>query len=81
MFSFDWKSVKDVFFIFRSKYDNTPAPTPTHKYNKWADDRKKTGETPLLNIGKIAGDDSDRAFDEEQRVNYFWQKFRLAFEF
>jgi len=58
----------------RSRYDNTPAPTPTHKYNKWADDRKKTGETPLIkkkntNTPNENGDDSDNSdFDEDQRV-------------
>jgi pre-mRNA-splicing factor ATP-dependent RNA helicase DHX38/PRP16 len=25
---------------------STPAPTPMHKYNKWADDRKRMGTTP-----------------------------------
>ncbi len=41
--------------------DRTPAPTPTHKYNKWADDRKKTGATPRDNFS----DDED--YEEDQR--------------
>lgn len=27
--------------------DDTPRPTPAHKYNAWANDRKKSGATPM----------------------------------
>lgn len=27
--------------------DDTPRPTPAHKYNAWANDRKKSGATPI----------------------------------
>lgn len=27
--------------------DDTPRPTPAHKYNSWANDRKKSGATPM----------------------------------
>ena len=30
----------------RRSNDDTPRFTPTHKYNAWADDRKKGGWTP-----------------------------------
>jgi pre-mRNA-splicing factor ATP-dependent RNA helicase DHX38/PRP16 len=32
--------------------DNTPRATPAHKYNKWADDRKRTGITPSNKKGE-----------------------------
>lgn len=32
--------------------DDTPRPTPAHKYNAWANDRKQTGATP--HTGKFA---------------------------
>jgi len=28
------------------RYDETPRPTPAHRFNSWAKDRKKTGATP-----------------------------------
>lgn len=31
--------------------DDTPRPTPAHKYNAWANDRKRSGATPL--VGKL----------------------------
>uniref|UniRef100_A0A7M4EN82 RNA helicase n=1 Tax=Crocodylus porosus TaxID=8502 RepID=A0A7M4EN82_CROPO len=40
----------------RSKYpDRTPLPTPSYKYNEWADDRKHLGSTPRLSRGKGEG--------------------------
>ncbi|EDS38208.1 pre-mRNA splicing factor ATP-dependent RNA helicase PRP16 [Culex quinquefasciatus] len=30
----------------RNREDDTPRPTPAHKYNKWAPDRKESGATP-----------------------------------
>lgn len=37
----------------RSKYsDDTPLPTPSYKYNEWADDRKHLGSTPRLSRGR-----------------------------
>jgi pre-mRNA-splicing factor ATP-dependent RNA helicase DHX38/PRP16 len=46
--------------------DETPAPTPMHKYNKWADDRKKTGATPAVSNNKIAHRESDNFSDEDE---------------
>ena len=44
----------------------TPMPTPAHKYNRWADDRKKTGATPLKK--NEAGNFSDNEeFEEDQK--------------
>lgn len=34
--------------------DDTPRPTPAHKYNVWANDRKRSGATPL--VGKMEFD-------------------------
>ncbi|XP_056646723.1 pre-mRNA-splicing factor ATP-dependent RNA helicase PRP16 [Diorhabda sublineata] len=53
------------------RYDNdTPRPTPAHKYNAWAKDRKKTGATPKEGEReKVKWDNTvDRKnWEEEQR--------------
>ncbi|XP_029464131.1 pre-mRNA-splicing factor ATP-dependent RNA helicase PRP16 isoform X2 [Rhinatrema bivittatum] len=37
----------------KSRYtDDTPLPTPSYKYNEWADDRRHLGSTPRLSKGK-----------------------------
>lgn len=37
----------------RGRYpDDTPLPTPSYKYNEWANDRKHLGSTPRLSQGK-----------------------------
>nr|XP_033798390.1 pre-mRNA-splicing factor ATP-dependent RNA helicase PRP16 isoform X1 [Geotrypetes seraphini] len=37
----------------KSRYtDDTPLPTPSYKYNEWADDRRHFGSTPRLSKGK-----------------------------
>lgn len=45
-----------VFSLHRSvrgRYpDDTPLPTPSYKYNEWANDRKHLGSTPRLSQGK-----------------------------
>ena len=47
-----------------NRYDNTPLPTPSYKYNKWADDRKKTGATPQTTNKLSDGED----FEDDQKV-------------
>lgn len=47
----DWSTRSSSSSIYRnkgkSKYeDDTPRPTPAHKYNSWANDRKRSGATP-----------------------------------
>jgi hypothetical protein len=32
--------------------DDTPLPTPSYKYNEWADDRRHLGSTPRLSRGR-----------------------------
>lgn len=48
--------VLSVFCLYRSvrgRYpDDTPLPTPSYKYNEWANDRKHLGSTPRLSQGK-----------------------------
>lgn len=40
----------------RSRYsDKTPLPTPSYKYNEWADDRRHLGSTPRLSRGRGEG--------------------------
>lgn len=36
------------------RYDDTPRPTPAHKYNKWAPNRRKTGATPATEKSKYS---------------------------
>uniref|UniRef100_A0A7M4EN73 RNA helicase n=1 Tax=Crocodylus porosus TaxID=8502 RepID=A0A7M4EN73_CROPO len=53
----------------RSKYpDRTPLPTPSYKYNEWADDRKHLGSTPRLSRGKGRREDGEEgiAFETEE---------------
>ncbi|XP_072321945.1 pre-mRNA-splicing factor ATP-dependent RNA helicase PRP16 isoform X1 [Eucyclogobius newberryi] len=47
--------------------DDTPLPTPSYKYNEWANDRKHFGSTPRLSQGKgKKGDgESGLGFDNE----------------
>ena len=50
-----------VCFRHRKKVDDTPAFTPTYKYNSWASERKNfKGATPRLSRGK--GDYSNNIF-------------------
>ncbi|KAJ7986110.1 hypothetical protein DPEC_G00347400 [Dallia pectoralis] len=51
----------------RGRYpDDTPLPTPSYKYNEWANDRKHLGSTPRLSRGKGKNNGEDGiAFDNE----------------
>ncbi|KAJ8343832.1 hypothetical protein SKAU_G00311610 [Synaphobranchus kaupii] len=52
----------------RSRYpDDTPLPTPSYKYNEWANDRKHLGSTPRLSRGKGKREEGEDgiAFDNE----------------
>ena len=51
----------NTFYFRRKKVDDTPAFTPTYKYNSWASERKNfKGATPRLSRGK--GDYSNHIF-------------------
>lgn len=57
--------------------DDTPRPTPAHRYNKWAADRKKTGATPRTGNetdSKPWQNDEDRNLweDEQVRLDREW---------
>ena len=62
----------------RSKYStDTPLPTPTHRYNAWADDRKSLGITPRpqgeegeggKEAIKFASEEDKAEWEEEQKV-------------
>uniref|UniRef100_A0A8C6SX50 Pre-mRNA-splicing factor ATP-dependent RNA helicase PRP16 n=1 Tax=Neogobius melanostomus TaxID=47308 RepID=A0A8C6SX50_9GOBI len=46
--------------------DDTPLPTPSYKYNEWANDRRHFGSTPRLSQGKGRKDgEGGIAFDNE----------------
>lgn len=51
---------------------DTPAPTPSHKYNKWADDRKKTGATPQVKGEKAKHSDDSDYEDDQKRLDREW---------
>ncbi|GAB1293632.1 RNA helicase [Apodemus speciosus] len=48
--------------------DDTPLPTPSYKYNEWADDRRHLGSTPRLSRGRGRREDGEEgiAFDTEE---------------
>uniref|UniRef100_A0A3Q2QDK7 Pre-mRNA-splicing factor ATP-dependent RNA helicase PRP16 n=1 Tax=Fundulus heteroclitus TaxID=8078 RepID=A0A3Q2QDK7_FUNHE len=51
----------------RGRYtDDTPLPTPSYKYNEWANDRKHLGSTPRLSQGKGRRDEGGMVFDDEE---------------
>ncbi|XP_041726204.1 pre-mRNA-splicing factor ATP-dependent RNA helicase PRP16 isoform X2 [Coregonus clupeaformis] len=51
----------------RGRYpDDSPLPTPSYKYNEWANDRKHLGSTPRLSRGKGKNEGEDGiAFDND----------------
>ncbi|MEQ2221616.1 hypothetical protein ILYODFUR_017625, partial [Ilyodon furcidens] len=50
----------------RGRYtDDTPLPTPSYKYNEWANDRKHLGSTPRLSQGKGRKNEGGITFDNE----------------
>ncbi|XP_071785736.1 pre-mRNA-splicing factor ATP-dependent RNA helicase PRP16-like isoform X1 [Asterias amurensis] len=55
----------------RRPVDDTPMMTPTHRYNSWATNRKRSGVTPQISGGDTAArfaSDSDRQeWEEEQK--------------
>ncbi|XP_023646619.1 pre-mRNA-splicing factor ATP-dependent RNA helicase PRP16 [Paramormyrops kingsleyae] len=66
----------------RSRYPaDTPLPTPSYKYNEWANDRKHLGSTPRLSRGK-GGKKEDRedgiAFDNEDERQQWEEDQRQA---
>jgi len=61
-------------FIQRSKAStDTPLPTPTHRYNAWADDRKSLGITPHARGeggGREGGEESIKFVSEEEKAEW-----------
>ncbi|CAG9863000.1 unnamed protein product [Phyllotreta striolata] len=54
--------------------DDTPRPTPAHKFNNWAKDRRKTGATPNLEE-KVKWDntvDRENWEEEQKRLDREW---------
>uniref|UniRef100_H3AYQ6 RNA helicase n=1 Tax=Latimeria chalumnae TaxID=7897 RepID=H3AYQ6_LATCH len=65
----------------RNRYsDDTPLPTPSYKYNEWADDRKHLGSTPRLSRGKgrKEGEEDGIAFDTEEERQQWEEDQRQA---
>lgn len=57
--------------------DDTPRPTPAHKYNAWAKDRRKTGATPGIEKDKEelkweATVDRQNWEEEQKRIDREW---------
>jgi pre-mRNA-splicing factor ATP-dependent RNA helicase DHX38/PRP16 len=58
---------------FKKYEDDTPRPTPAHKFNKWAPDRKASGATPRVNKNSSDPDkpwenEEDRDLWEEEQI-------------
>lgn len=55
--SSEWSTRSSSSSLYRLKKskmeDDTPRPTPAHKYNEWATDRKKSGATPMPGMFKL----------------------------
>ncbi|XP_026866548.2 pre-mRNA-splicing factor ATP-dependent RNA helicase PRP16 isoform X1 [Electrophorus electricus] len=65
----------------RARYpDDTPLPTPSYKYNEWANDRKHLGSTPRLSRGKgkKEGGEDGIAFDTEEEKEQWEEDQRQA---
>ncbi|XP_058256656.1 pre-mRNA-splicing factor ATP-dependent RNA helicase PRP16 isoform X1 [Hemibagrus wyckioides] len=65
----------------RARYpDDTPLPTPSYKYNEWANDRKHLGSTPRLSKGKGKKEDGDDgiSFDNEDEKEQWEEDQRQA---
>ncbi|XP_047666368.1 pre-mRNA-splicing factor ATP-dependent RNA helicase PRP16 isoform X1 [Tachysurus fulvidraco] len=65
----------------RARYpDDTPLPTPSYKYNEWANDRKHLGSTPRLSRGKGKKEDGEDgiSFDNEEEKEQWEEDQRQA---
>lgn len=53
----EWSTRSNISSISRLRRDkmedDTPRPTPAHKFNAWANDRKRSGATPYTSMFKI----------------------------
>ncbi|MBN3306293.1 PRP16 helicase, partial [Amia calva] len=60
--------------------DDTPLPTPSYKYNEWANDRKHLGSTPRLSRGKGRKEDGEDgiSFDNEEEKQQWEEDQRQA---
>ncbi len=63
--------------LFSRWSKDTPLPTPTHRYNEWADDRKSLGVTPRQKGGMVSeegesfkSEQEKEQWQEEQKVNF-----------
>lgn len=60
----------------KQRHDDTPRPTPAHKYNSWVRDRKKTGATPLPgkenDVHWASSEDRELWEEEQRRLDREW---------
>lgn len=56
--------------------DDTPRPTPAHKYNSWMKDRRKTGATPQAgkeeDLKWSSKEDVEMWEEEQKRIDREW---------
>ncbi|KAB5558793.1 hypothetical protein PHYPO_G00021290 [Pangasianodon hypophthalmus] len=65
----------------RARYpEDTPLPTPSYKYNEWANDRRHLGSTPRLSRGKGKKEDGEDgiSFDNETEKEQWEEDQRQA---
>ncbi|KAJ8249225.1 hypothetical protein GJAV_G00232530 [Gymnothorax javanicus] len=65
----------------RSRYpEDTPLPTPSYKYNEWANDRRHLGSTPRLSRGKGKKEEGQDgiSFDNEEEKQQWEEDQRQA---
>ncbi|XP_060693991.1 pre-mRNA-splicing factor ATP-dependent RNA helicase PRP16 isoform X1 [Hemiscyllium ocellatum] len=60
----------------RNHYEeDTPLPTPSYKYNEWADDRRHLGATPRLSKGKGKKEEGkDGIYFENEEEQQQWEE-------
>ncbi|XP_067014242.2 pre-mRNA-splicing factor ATP-dependent RNA helicase PRP16 [Anabrus simplex] len=64
--------------------DDTPRPTPAHKYNAWVRDRKRSGATPLPgkenSLKWSSAEDREMWEEEQQRLDREWYSLDDGFD-
>lgn len=53
--------------------DDTPRPTPAHKFNSWANDRRRSGATPSMGSGGVGGKDKEQPWNNDEERD-LWEE-------
>ncbi|XP_026464368.1 pre-mRNA-splicing factor ATP-dependent RNA helicase PRP16-like [Ctenocephalides felis] len=68
----------------RRNYNETPRPTPAHRYNTWAAERKRSGATPMVDNSPEkpwkTEEDKDLWEEEQRRLDREWYNIDEGFD-